>query len=491
MPKAVAVAGRPLASQADTLTHPIMLALFVFCLTQPYLLQLGPLIMAPYRLLLLCLLAPLAIGWLRGAYGPFMLTDFLLLGHLFWMGVSMLANGQARQIPEFVGSQTIDLFGAYLLGRAAIRTKRDMIFFVKCFLIVLIILVPFAVIESIGKVMILNDIAQKLPMAEAHPRSTLNYEARLGMQRAQTATPHPILYGIVSAMAFGLGWIGLRHTTPPTSVTGRGLWLSGSLGGTFLSLSAGAWLVVMLQIVLLSFNRVFRNIKPRWWLLLSGFVAFYIFVEFYSERPPPLVFARMIALDAQTAWFRYMTFEFGSAEVLRHPVLGMGLFEDYVRASWMIPSVDNHWLLNAMRWGFPGFFLLLGLAFAPIIGLARKNFSNNADLSDLRYALVFCLIAVYVSMSTVLIWNIIYAFMMLLIGASVWLQRIEPDTADTADTAPEAATSRHMAPKPGPKRDGGAPYSRFSGTTPGAPRTTTRFHRQPRSDRKEQPPKVK
>ncbi|MBE3639510.1 O-antigen ligase family protein, partial [Mangrovicoccus algicola] len=444
---------RPAPGLSESLSMPFVLGLFVFSITQPYLFNFGGFIMAPYRVLLMIMLVPLGLNWISGRYGGFILPDFLVLGHMLWMPVCMVVNGQGAGMPVYVFSQFIDIVGGYMLGRAAIRNKDDLVFFTRCLLTVLLILLPFAALESLRGIMLLNDIAQKLPLAEPHHRSTLSYPPRFGMLRAQTATPHPILYGITSAMAFSLGWLVLPHGRKPvTGKAGRLRWLGGSLGGSFFALSAGGWMNVMMQIGLMCYNRMFRGIGARWKLFLWGFAAFYVFLIFYSERPPFVVLSRLVALDQETAWFRFLIYQYGSAEVARHPIFGMGLFTDYIRPAWMIPSVDNHWLLQAMRWGWPGFLMLLGAAFYPVIKLGLKDFRGNAMLSDLRYAMIFAMVPYYVSMATVAVWNIQYSLIMLMMGACAWLIRAEPDpsVAETAETAePEAQEER-------------APRSRFT-----------------------------
>ena len=47
-----------------------------------------------------------------------------------------------------------------------------------------------------------------------------------------------------------------------------------------------------------------------------------------------------LAFDAKTGWGRTEIFQYGAAEVLRHPIFGIGL-NDWVRPWWRKPSVDN------------------------------------------------------------------------------------------------------------------------------------------------------
>ena len=56
--------------------------------------------------------------------------------------------------------------------------------------------------------------------------------------------------------------------------------------------------------------------------------------------------------NPQTADGRLIILEYGSAEIARHPVFGIGLNE-WVRPWYKKQSVDNFWLSHAMRFGLP------------------------------------------------------------------------------------------------------------------------------------------
>ena len=57
-----------------------------------------------------------------------------------------------------------------------------------------------------------------------------------------------------------------------------------------------------------------------------------------------------LLFNAKTGWGRTEVFEYGAAEVLRHPIFGIGL-NDWIRPWWRKPSVDNFYLATAMRFG--------------------------------------------------------------------------------------------------------------------------------------------
>jgi len=411
----------------DALSRPVLLALFLLCATQPYGLELGPLLIGPYRLILLIMGPILAIQWITGRFGRMVLPDFLILGYGLWILVSLAANGQANRIPEWGASQFIDTFFAYLLGRAAIRNREDFYFFTRVLLWILIFLLPFAILESTTGRVILIRIFEALPMVDAFGIVVGHHEPRLGLLRAQTSAAHPILYGILCAMAFSFGVLGLAHSPGKPSFTKRMMLSVGSYLGTFFSLSSGAFVAAGIQGMLMVYNWVLRNWRPRWWLLAGGFTLIYIIVAIVSIRPPALVMGRLIAFSPSTAWNRYMIWQFGSDEVMRNPIFGMGQFSDWQRAPWMPASIDNEWLLAAMRFGLVGIGLIMGAFAYTFYRLMRRDFSANPEMAAIRDAFVFTLISLVIAYGTVAAWNIQWSLILVLLGGSAWIYTSAPD----------------------------------------------------------------
>lgn len=435
-----------------------MLVLFLLTMTQPYLFKIGPLVMGPYRLVLLIVAVPLFFAWVRGKYGGFIAADFLLLGHVLWMAVSLAANGQGNRIGEFVISQFLDIFVAYLLGRAAIRSREDFFFFVKFFLGVLLFLLPFAFLESTKGIMILQNTFRGLPGLNVFRPTTLNYPPRLGLLRAMTTFVHPIVYGVTCSMAFSLAIVALRHADGGMSLPKRLAWSMGSAGGTFLSLSAGAFTGLALQLALIGWDFVLKGFRNRWKLLgaLSAFV--YVVLDIVALRPPLVVLAKYVAFSSSTSWNRYMIWQFGTAEVGRHPIFGMGLFTDWIRSPWMPTSVDNHWLIQAMRWGLPGCAMLLGMYFYILVRLIRVDLSHDPAAAAIRKALVFIFVGLFFQMGTVLLWHATYSLFFVLLGGSVWLFNESDKIASRNQTA---ETQTDAQPSLQKSRDRSIAYTRF------------------------------
>ncbi|WKL39822.1 O-antigen ligase family protein (plasmid) [Sinorhizobium meliloti] len=119
-------------------------------------------------------------------------------------------------------------------------------------------------------------------------------------------------------------------------------------------------------------------------------------MEFGSNQTPVKFYISHFTFDAQTGWYRLAIWEFGSASVLNHPILGIGLTE-YARPSWMgSASVDNFWLLIAIRHGIPAVVLMLGSclwltgAMAFKKGLDEKEDTFRLSLLISLMALFFC-----------------------------------------------------------------------------------------------------
>lgn len=466
----------------ETLSKPVVLALFIACVTQPYGLELGPLLIGPYRLILLLVGPFLMLQWITGRYGRMLLPDFMILGYALWIMVSLAANGQASRIPEWGASQFIDTFFAYLLGRATIRNRHDFYFFTRTLLWILIFLLPFAIIESTTGRVILIRIFEGLPLLNAFDIIVGHHEPRMGLLRAQTSAAHPILYGILCAMAFSFGLMGLAHSPGKPSFVKRGMLSIGSYLGTFFSLSSGAFAAAGIQGLLMLYNWVLRNWRLRWYVLAGGFALFYITVALVSIRPPALVLGRLISFSPSTAWNRYMIWQFGSEEVMRNPIFGMGQFDDWQRAAWMPASIDNEWLLAAMRFGLVGITLIIGAFAYVLLRLIRKNFAANPEMDAIRNSFVFTLISLLIAYGTVAAWNIQWSLLLVLLGGSVWIYANTPtcDTtaADTNDLTPDdpdpdtehaaSSTARYTRARPPSASaqqsdDAGAtPYTRFA-----------------------------
>lgn len=467
-----------------------MLAMLLLTTTQPYLLKVGPLVIGPYRLVLIIVSIPLILGWVQGKYGGRIAPDYLLLGYILWSFLSLIVNGQAGRIIEFGSSQVFDIFVAYLLGRAAIRCREDFYFFSKFFLGVLLFLLPFAFLESTQQLMILQDTFRKVPGLVVFQPTTLTYEGRMGMKRAMTGITHPIVYGLMCSTAFSLAIIALKYADGGTNFIKRLLWSMGSVGGAFFSLSAGALMGIILQLALIFWDLALGFLRSRWKLLGWITAVTYVVLDIVGGRPPLVIMSRFVAFDPATAWNRYLIWQYGTAYVGRHQLFGGGVSFQWERLPWMPASIDNHWLLIAMRWGIPGIALLLGMYFYILVRLLRTNLEHDPAAAAIRKALAFIFIGLFLQMGTVLVWQVAYSLILVMLGGAVWVfnepDKIAPQPVGEGGNEPAPRNRRNSGPALHPAA--GSQVENPSGTRPTAnkpPIAYTRFPLGRRPDRKE------
>lgn len=395
------------------------LALFFISLSIPVPFEVGGLQLSPDRLFVLLATVPLTIAWLRGVAGRITGADICMALFAAWMVLTYLVNNGVERLP-YAAATASEVFGGYLAGRILVRNFRDYGAFLRWFFAVLTVLFVFSFAELRSGGAIMQEFAQSLFGASY---SDINQEPRLGLHRVQSIFEHPILMGLFCS-------IGIANALYFWGASGW-KWLSKlaiSLFLVFSSLSSGPFLSALLQVGLLVYGRLFRG---RWKLLIAGFACIFVFLELASNRGPVILLIETLTFNPQTGWTRVKIWEFGSAEVLRHPIFGIGL-NDWIRPFWLGASVDNFWLLMAMRHGLVGFgFLALafGLHIRAIVRAEQAEMVRRV-----RMVYLIALISVCFTLVTVHIWGPASIFVMAYLGAGAWMY--------DAGNAPEAAAEQ-------------------------------------------------
>ena len=156
--------------------------------------------------------------------------------------------------------------------------------------------------------------------------------------------------------------------------------------------------------------------------------------------------------------------------VWANPVFGIGL-NDWARPEFMFSTtVDNFWLLAAMRFGIPGFLLLAG---GYLIGLAqviRRDFSADTRLRQIRLGWVFTFLGMTFTLSTVALWTNIYSFVFFMFAAGMWLITAQPAGAPAAAPGPPGRRGGGGRAAPGRAADGRPPGRRHPDPRPGSAR---------------------
>ncbi len=429
--------------------------LFLVCLMMPLYFNIGAVKLTPTRIFLLVMLVPLTVQLLSGKAGKIRGIDICLFFFMLWMAVVLLFHHGLSHLPLSIAT-TAEMLGGYLVGRVLVRNEANFRSAFKWFLLILIAQLPFVVLELLTNRNLIQELTRLVGPSFFKGDSSYG---RMGLNRVMAGFEHPILYGLFCS--FGFAIVYYIHRGRPALA----LMAAAFIGFmTFASLSSAPLLAVAIQLGLILWARLTGE---RWWLLTVLVSTAYVTVDLLSNRTPITILINYVTFDPNTAWTRVNTWTFGSAELLRHPIMGIGL-NDWERPHWLTGSVDNFWLLTGMRYGFPGIgLLLLGLGLGMANVVKAKNLSPSTYIYRTGY--LIALVSLYFSLGTVHIWGNSSAFTMMFVGMGIWLANAgnvsapeaENRTIDRADLRRLGRSAGAMPVGTGSQQAGKPVFSRF------------------------------
>lgn len=397
---------------------PVVVAIFVLSLMIPAAFRLGSFRITPYTALLIVFFIPLIQTFLRDRTNRLVPLDICMLAHVAWVAIAVIhAEGIGRIV--FIVNTAISQIGGYMIARVLIRDSRGYERFFQAFIIGLTLYMPLVMLELLTGKAPLNDLLDHVMEAIPHA----GQDTRMGLHRSQGFAEHPIIYGLFCSIGVanlyyiyrGRFFRQMVHTGTATLMT-------------LMSMSSAPSLAAILQLALIGWDRVTGQLRHKWAMLvvliavplLVGQIALpHGLVGFVIEN---------ISYDPVTGWARTEIFHYGFAEALRHPIFGIG-FGEWLRPWWRGASVDNFWLLMAMRYGFPALlFLWIGLGLHLGALVSRQGLPQR--VADCRLGYVFALISMTFVLCTVHIWGATAIFIMTYIGAGAWIYT-GPETAES------------------------------------------------------------
>lgn len=389
---------------------PAFLLLYLITVFLPGTFNLGPIRLSLFKLVLLVAFVPLALQWVRSLRERILLPDLLFLGFCLWVSLATYAVHGAAQI-FYIGSTFVEYFGAYLVGRIVIRNADDYARMFRYFLGILLVMAPFAIIEAVTRVRLLSNImGMVLSTADQYVHEN---RPRLGLTRATVGFNHPILWGIVC----GLGFANVYYLYRDRFLRQiQAVALVGLM--TFLSISSGPLLALGLQGLMIIWDHAFRVIRSRW--LIGTVIGGTTLVVLQIILPGGIVgyTVNEVIFSQYSGLTRITAFEYGTAEVLRSPFFGIGL-KEYLRPWWEHSSIDNFWLVIAVRHGLPALILLvLSIGVSAALIMAQPDLDERE--SRCRTGYLIALVALVLALITVHIWSNALAFVMTYIGAGAW-----------------------------------------------------------------------
>lgn len=419
---------------------PLVAWVYLFAVVIPIGVTVGPLVLTSLRILLLVMVLPLMFGLFTGKYGKIIATDVLFVVHIAWASLALAVNNP-NQVVEQIGSVGVEFLGGYALGRAYIRTREDFAALTKALIMIVLMMLPLALVETTTGRTPLIELLRKLPGVRTVAISV--QEDRFGLDRVQLGFAHPIHFGLFCSVVFSLCFVAMQGTFSEAR-----RWITAMIVAAmgFLALSSGALLAIALQFGLILWSMMFAKVEKRWWILLGLFVLAYITIDLLSNRKPLQVFMSYATFSAHTAYWRALIFEWGMLNVWANPWLGLGL-NDWVRPWYMYSgSMDNFWLVMAVRYGIPGFvFVTAGYVFV-VYRVMRRDFQGDETLTAFRRAWVFTFMGLSFTLCTVHVWTSIYSFVFFMLGAGVWLVTAKTQEASGTGDGPDVSGTARTEP---------------------------------------------
>lgn len=413
----------------------MLVAVFVLSLVVPLFVYVGPVRLTVYRIVLLLLFFPALFALLSGKAGRIRLPDICVILMCAWSSLSlMVVHGVAAMI-ETIGILWIETLGAYLIARCYIRTPEAFYSVVRLLFYISIVMLPFAVYETITAKNLILQIFSKIGPTYW---DNIRVDKRMGFDRVQGPFAHQIHLGVFFLSIAGLVYYvlgnGLTWTKRVFQVA-----LVAFVGAT--SLSSGPLVALMAQLNIILWDGVMKSIKQRWVILVGLSVLGFVIVDIISNRTPFHVVIEYLAFNKHTAYNRIRIWDFGTASIFAHPLFGIG-FGDWARPSWMSDSADMFWILPAMRHGIPVWILLFAVFFSIFIPVAlRRGMSDRIDWYRRGY--LVSMFGMFMAGWTVHYWDVTYVFLFFLLGSGVWFLDWE-DSDGTAEVQPDEPERTHL-----------------------------------------------
>ncbi|RDC59690.1 hypothetical protein HME9302_00882 [Alteripontixanthobacter maritimus] len=350
-----------------------LLVIFIYALLLPREVRLsaGDLVFFADRLVAIAAL-PLIISAFANRALRITLCDTLLgLGSLF-IFVSMSYHYGITSGLERGGALALDTAMAYFIGRYSVRNMAEFRTVMILIVFGLLIAGGSMALESIRGAPIVKPIFAgifgPLPYYDAGLEitgQTLQSEYRLGLLRSSGPFSHPILGGLILCSILPIYLIGGIRKWPRIAGTIAALL-------SFFSLSSAALIGLFLGFVMIFYDWLqSRTMLLSWKTAIIFTSVIMLLLQVLTQSGVFSFIVRYLTLSAATGNYRMLIYEFGFATALNNPIFGIG-FAGYDRPAWMVnATVDSHWLLLALRHGFPTALLFFALAIVSINMVAK------------------------------------------------------------------------------------------------------------------------
>jgi len=336
-------------------------------------------------------------------------VDIVIILFSLWCFISFAVNHGAETAIESGGVLVLETITPFMLARSLLRSNEDIEllfgFFIKIIIFLLFILIP----EFVIGINLFGEFVYPL-MGQSYFNGI---DQRFGFTRSRASFDHPIISGVFCSSMIGIAWFTEKKIKPLIFI----------VVATITSLSSGAIASIMVQFMIITWNKVSVNFHNRWRLLGILIIFSYLVIELLSNRSGIKVIISYLTFSPATAYWRTIIWDYGIINAQNNPFFGIG-FNDWIRPAWMHSgSMDNFFLVIMVRHGFPAFgllaFSILSIAYR-VLGLKVKDKKVNA----MRRGWLSGLIGLIISGCTVHFWNQAYIFFMFYLGVGLVILKI-------------------------------------------------------------------
>lgn len=297
-----------------------------------------------------------------------------LIAALVWVALSNIMRRGADGIEPTI-IYFLEVWVGYLIGRNAIASISDFKRYIKNYLLLLLLVVPFAIYESQTGHRILHVWASKLTGVYAEHYLGSQYY-RYGVHRSSTIFSHPILYSVCASVLFtyviSKAYGGVKKT----------LFMVAVVTALLTAMTSAGFLMVFLALILIAIERLSKTINVLKPMILYGGAFMLVVIELLSDRGAVKFIMSSLALNPQTAYMRYAQYEYSKDDIMANPLWGTG--GEWTRPLGIPGSIDNYWIVMALQFGL--FNLVMMVLFW--VGLARGLYAIRNASSYYFYAYV-------------------------------------------------------------------------------------------------------
>jgi len=383
----------------------------------------------PYRFFLIAAALYVLGGAMRGRL-RFAWPDLAIIAAVAWICLAMSITSEWQEALTGSIAHITDIALAYLFARTAFRDLRDLRTF-------LILLLPGLLVT--GVIMVLEAVTHTHIIQEAFSQLTgkpivYGSTPRLGLMRAQGPFPHPILAGIFLSSFLSLYWLsGFKRWT-------RNLGAIAAIC-SIVTVSSATFLSLIAVIALLSYNWLSEKIANFTWSLFFVFFALFVFAaELGTKSGTFSLILRFASLNSMSGYFRILIWDYGTQNVAENPWFGIG-YAEWTRPVWMSASIDNYWLLTAIRFGAPASILVGVATVATVVLIIRKSMSSQWLDQRLERGLAVAVTVFALGLMSVSIWLSAQVWFFVLLGLTVSLAQ----AGQTTIRQPYASGQRRFA----------------------------------------------